>query len=67
MPTIYHQTGIAGTPEQIFTALTTTSGLAEWWTRDTRGNCATGGLIEFYFDAVRMDMQVMETTANKRP
>jgi len=66
MPTIYHQAGIAGTPEQIFTALTTTSELAAWWTRDTRGNCEAGGLIEFYFGKLRMGMQVIETTANKR-
>jgi uncharacterized protein YndB with AHSA1/START domain len=66
MPAIHHQVGIAGSVEEVFTVLTTLEGLASWWTRDTRGESRPGEIIEFYFDAHRMDMQVLEQLKNER-
>jgi len=42
-------------------ALSTTKGLAGWWTSDTRGNPAEGGILEFYFNQHHIDMKVVES------
>ena len=61
METIRHQVGIEGTVEQVTTAITTTEGLANWWTTDTRGSTGGGEEIEFYFGEFKMAMKVQIT------
>ena len=34
---INHQVGIKASPEEIYSALTETEKLAQWWTTDTKG------------------------------
>ncbi len=50
MNDILHRVGITTSPEDVYAALTTIDGLAGWWTEDTRGDSAVGGVIEFRFD-----------------
>jgi uncharacterized protein YndB with AHSA1/START domain len=48
---INHQVGIKATPEDIYSALTETEKLAQWWTIDTRGSGAkVGDTLEFWFN-----------------
>jgi hypothetical protein len=46
--------------------LTTCQGLSAWWTNDTRGATAVGGVIEFRFPAGGFDMKVVELEPGKR-
>lgn len=46
---IVHRIGIRAPAAQVHQALATTDGLAGWWTRDTRGDAAPGGRIDFRF------------------
>lgn len=66
MTDIVHKVGIKGmSPSTVFLALTTVEGLAGWWTRDTRGSCALGGVIEFRFGPGGIDMKVLELIPNQ--
>ena len=47
MADIRHRVGVFVPREQVYETLTTTDGLAQWWTRDVRGDA--GKEIEFYF------------------
>ena len=49
MADIRHRVGITAPREQVYQALATTEGLSRWWTRDTAGDPAVGGKLEFYF------------------
>jgi uncharacterized protein YndB with AHSA1/START domain len=49
MADIRHRVGITASREQVYQALATTEGLSRWWTRDTAGDPAVGGKLEFYF------------------
>ena len=49
MADIRHRVGIAAPPEEIYEKLSTIEGLASWWTRDTSGDAAVGGTVEFSF------------------
>jgi uncharacterized protein YndB with AHSA1/START domain len=59
---ILHRIGIKDTsPEDVFRALTTTEGLAAWWTRDTTGDALPGGTVAFRFGEVGgFDMKVLD-------
>ena len=65
MSDILHRVGITGTPEEVFTALTTIEGLASWWTEDTEGDVGPDGVIRFRFAGAPepggFDMKVLET------
>lgn len=48
---IVHRVGIQAPPSAVYRALSTTQGVAGWWTRDTHGVSAPGGRIDVHFNA----------------
>jgi uncharacterized protein YndB with AHSA1/START domain len=53
MADILHRIGVRTTaPDKVYDALTTVDGLAGWWTEDTSGDAAVGGVVEFRFPPV---------------
>ncbi|MGW4365779.1 SRPBCC family protein [Nocardia takedensis] len=63
MVDILHRIAVENTsPQQVYDALTTIDGLAGWWTRDTTGDAALDGVIEFRFPPGGFDMRVRATT-----
>jgi uncharacterized protein YndB with AHSA1/START domain len=63
MVDILHRVGIKSSPSEVYTALTTTEGLAGWWTTDTQGE---GDILRFRFAAGGFDMKVLELDPGKR-
>jgi len=61
---IIHRIGIKASVEEVYTALTTDSGLSTWWTTDTSGAGDVGSIIEFRFGGDGPDFQVMELQPN---
>jgi uncharacterized protein YndB with AHSA1/START domain len=49
MASIRHRVGITAPPARVYEALTTTEGLAEWWTRNIDGDPQLGGTLRFFF------------------
>ena len=49
MEAIRHRIGIRAPLAEVHRALTTTDGLASWWTTDTQGNASVGGKLGFTF------------------
>ncbi|CUR58721.1 Activator of Hsp90 ATPase 1 family protein [metagenome] len=68
MVDILHSVGIQGaTPDRVYEALTTTEGLAGWWTTDTTGEAdSPGGVILFRFPPGGFDMEVVRLDHGKR-
>lgn len=71
MVDILHQVGITASRDAVYRALTTPEGLAAWWTKDTRGDGAAGGVLEFRFDLGTdepggFDMKVLDTQPGER-
>ncbi|MGW4719636.1 SRPBCC family protein [Nocardia sp. NPDC004260] len=67
MVDILHKVGIEAPADEVYAALTTTEGLAGWWTADTKGNGGElGDLLEFRFAAGGFDMRVRELDPGKR-
>jgi len=64
MADIRHRVGIAAPQEWVYRALTTTEGLAGWWTHDVKGAPSQGGVLEFYFGGSEPGavMEVVEAT-----
>jgi uncharacterized protein YndB with AHSA1/START domain len=64
MPEIRHRVGIAAPAARVHEALTTTKGLAGWWTRDVEGDPAPGGTLRFFFGRpeARVVAEVEEVT-----
>ncbi|RZK77430.1 MAG: SRPBCC domain-containing protein [Pedobacter sp.] len=62
MADILHRIGIKNTTlEDVYQALTTKNGLADWWTKRTTGEGnQVGNIIHFRFDAGGFDMRVVE-------
>ena len=61
MVDILHRVGVEGhSPAEVYDALTTIDGLAGWWTDQTAGSTATGGVIEFRFGPGGFDMEVID-------
>src|SRR5438132_10032369 len=61
MVDILHRIGVkTATPQPVYDALTTTEGLAAWWTDDTKGSGDLGGTLEFRFPAGGFDMAVTD-------
>lgn len=57
----------AVTPKDAYRALTTLEGLSGWWTTDTTGNTAVGGVIKFVFETRGFfDMKVLALEPEKR-
>jgi uncharacterized protein YndB with AHSA1/START domain len=66
MPDILHRVGIKSSPDQVYTALATRDGLADWWTTNTRGESTVGGVLAFRFGAGGFDMRVLELQPSER-
>ena len=67
MPEILHKVGIRShSPLAAYKALTTVEGLSNWWTNDTSGESAVGGLLQFRFDRGGFDMRVVELEPDER-
>lgn len=50
MQAIHHVFDVAAAPTRVYDALTTTTGLAGWWTTDVKGVAAqVGGAVDFTF------------------
>ncbi len=61
MVDILHRIGVkTPTPAKVYDALTTTEGLARWWTEDTSGSGDLGGVLKFRFPAGGFDMEVVD-------
>jgi len=60
MEQIIHRVGIACSPGEVFDALTTDEGLSRWWTTDTTGAGDVGSVIEFRFNGMGPDFEVVE-------
>jgi len=60
MEGIIHRIGIACSPSEVFNALTTNEGLSQWWTTDTSGAGDAGSVIEFRFNGMGPDFEVVE-------
>lgn len=64
MAEIKHQIAIDATPEKVYAALATNSGLGSWWTADSRTDAKVGGKAEFGFDkrqtVFRMTIEKLE-------
>ncbi len=67
MASIRHRVGIAAPPERVYEALTSTAGIAGWWSRDIEGDPGQGGTLRFYFGApeARAVMEVVELAPNR--
>ena len=65
MVDILHRVGIESSLDQVYTALATREGLANWWTTNTQGESSVGGVLQFRFSADGreiggFDMKVLE-------
>ena len=64
---ILHRVGVkTSSPDEVYDALTTVDGLAGWWTDDTTGDAAVGGVIEFRFPPGGFDMEVVDQRPAER-
>ncbi|GIJ11270.1 SRPBCC domain-containing protein [Micromonospora andamanensis] len=61
MLNILHRVGVTSAPEDVYAALTTVDGLANWWTEETDGDGDVGGVLRFRFIPGGFDMKVLET------
>ena len=50
MADLKHQIDIKASPQQVYAALATTTGLASWWTADARAEQKIGGKAKFGFN-----------------
>ncbi|MEU8801582.1 SRPBCC domain-containing protein [Spirillospora sp. NPDC048819] len=59
--------GIKSSVAEVYAALTTAEGLADWYTTDTKGEGdELGGVLQFRFEAGGFDMKVLELHPDKR-
>ena len=71
MVDIIHRIGIKSPAAQVYKALSTIEGLANWWTDDVKGDERIGGKIEFTFrsetgeEIGKMLMEVQELNPQK--
>lgn len=71
MVDIIHRIGIRAPAAQVFEALTTREGLADWWTDEVDGDAAAGGKLVFTFRSRsgeqlgRMVMEVQRLVADQ--
>jgi uncharacterized protein YndB with AHSA1/START domain len=63
---ILHRVGIKSALIDVYAALATRDGLAAWWTTDTQGESASGGIIQFRFPEGGFDMKVLELRPAER-
>ncbi|MET7282801.1 SRPBCC domain-containing protein [Kribbella sp. NPDC005582] len=65
MVDILHRVGAVGSVDDIYKTLSTVDGLAAWWTEDTTGDSAVGGVLKFRFPEGGFDMLVLESEPGK--
>jgi uncharacterized protein YndB with AHSA1/START domain len=64
MVDILHRIGVKdSSPNAVFDALTTLSGLSGWWASETSGSVDVGGVIQLRFAPGGFDMKVTALTA----
>jgi uncharacterized protein YndB with AHSA1/START domain len=64
---INHQVGIKASPEEVYSALTETEKLAQWWTTDTKGSgTKVGDTLEFHFRDFCQKFDIKELKPGKR-
>jgi uncharacterized protein YndB with AHSA1/START domain len=67
MADILQRIGVkSSSPKEAFRALTTLEGLSGWWTTNTTGDPAVGGVIKFTFGAGGFSMKVLALDPGKR-
>jgi len=71
MVDILHRVGMKASVDQVYQALATRAGLADWWTVDTQGVSKVGGVVKFRFsDGTRdiggFDMKVLDLQPGRR-
>jgi hypothetical protein len=72
MTDILHRVGIKASPDEVYKALATRTGLAAWWTNDTQGESKVGGALKFRFSGPKgveiggFDMQVQQLDPARR-
>ena len=68
MADMLHQIQIKATPEKVYEALTTHTGLRSWWTSDSVAKPEVGSIAEFGFNnrATVFRMRVAELKPNQR-
>lgn len=67
MVDILHRVAIKSPVAEVYAALTTTEGLADWWTTDTQGDGDDlGGVLHFTFRGGGFDMKVLELDPGTR-
>jgi uncharacterized protein YndB with AHSA1/START domain len=71
MPDIIHRIGIKSSATKVYNAISTTEGLAHWWTEEVEGDEKPGGRISFTFRTEtgdikgKMVMEVQELIPDK--
>jgi uncharacterized protein YndB with AHSA1/START domain len=64
---ILHRVAVKAPVSAVYSALTTTGGIAGWWTTNTRGDgSAPGGVLQLGFGAGGFDLKVEDLDAGKR-
>ena len=63
---IHHQIKIGAPAAQVYGALTSVDGLAQWWTKTTSGSSKAGEKLQFRFDEHLIEMRVDGLEKNKR-
>ena len=53
---ILHRVGIKASSEEVYKALATRDGLADWWTTNTQGDSKLDGVLKFRFSAEGRDI-----------
>ncbi|MHB8575975.1 MAG: SRPBCC family protein [Dehalococcoidia bacterium] len=68
MADIRHRVGIAASQAQVYDALATTDGVAQWWTRNVEGDAKVGGSLAFRFGTPdpSATMEIVNLTPNQR-
>jgi uncharacterized protein YndB with AHSA1/START domain len=68
MPEILHQLRINAPVERVYAALTQQTGLASWWTKDTRAAPTLGSIAQFGFNnrQIIFKMQIDALEPNKQ-
>jgi uncharacterized protein YndB with AHSA1/START domain len=66
MVEIRHRVGISAPPSEVFKAVGTRDGVANWWTSDVEGESHVGKTLSFYFGRPER-VAVMEVTTLSEP
>ena len=67
MADILHRVGVRAPLDEVYRAVTTREGLADWWTTDTKGTGDVGDTLAFRFgEAGGFDMEVVELDPSGR-